>query len=264
MIEYCSLASGSSGNCHFVKSENVSLLVDVGMTAKYIKEALWQIGEDMAHIQAVFITHEHIDHVRGLAVLARKYPFHIYMHESIYVNERLSLMGLDKERFSFLQPGRLTLEDLEIEVFEVPHDAEVTFGYTFTQGEKKLGIATDIGVISEQMAEHLSDCDFLVLESNHDENLVQVGRYPYYLKQRILSETGHLSNKNAGEFLARIIQKHQRLKCCVLAHLSDENNYPELALMSVSNVLSKYAIEAGKDVLIDVAVRKKITQKFRL
>lgn len=264
MIEYCSLASGSSGNCHFVKSESVSLLVDVGMTAKYIREALWQIGEDMAEIKAVFITHEHIDHVRGLAVLAKKYPFRIYMHESIYINQRLSLMGIDKERFCFLSPGRLSIEDLDIEVFDVPHDAEVTFGYTFTQGDRKLGIATDIGVINETLIEHLSDCDFLVLESNHDENLVQVGRYPYYLKQRILSETGHLSNKHAGEFLASIILKHRRLKCCVLAHLSDENNYPELALMSVSNVLSKYEIEAGKDVLIDVAIRRKITQKFRL
>lgn len=264
MIEYCSLASGSCGNSHYIKTDHFNILVDVGMTAKYIKDALKQIGESMNEIDAVFITHEHSDHIKGLAVLAKHYDFSIYLHRSIYAYLEHQLAHIPLERFCFIDEGRLMLQNLAIDIFSVSHDATNTFGFTFEQGEKKIGIVTDIGYISDQARHHLSDCDFLVLESNHDEHLVEVGRYPYVLKQRILSRNGHLSNRSAGEFIAEIYLEKRRLKYCVLAHLSQENNYPELAYMSVENILANHSIQIGRDLMLSVALRRQISDRFRI
>lgn len=264
MIEYCSLASGSCGNSHYIKTEDWNILVDVGMTAKYIKEALHQIGESMSQIDAVFITHEHSDHIRGLAVLARQFDFTIFIDQKIYDYLAPSLAHVPIERFCFIKEGRLDLNNLTVNIFSVSHDATHTYGFTFEQADKKIGITTDIGYISDLARHHLADCDFLVLESNHDEHLVEVGRYPYILKKRILGDAGHLSNRSAGEFIAQIYLANRRLKYCVLAHLSQENNYPELAYMSVQNILSNHSIEIGKDLMIAVAQRRQISDRFRI
>lgn len=264
MIEYCSLASGSCGNSHYIKAGQLDILVDVGMSAKYIREALGQIGESMADIDAVFVTHEHSDHIKGLAVLAKRFDFSIFIARSIYLLLQEQLSHIPIERFVFIEDGCLELDDLFIEIFSVSHDATQTFGFTFEQDGKKIGIATDIGFISDKARQALSDCDFLVLESNHDEHLVEVGRYPYILKQRILSERGHLSNKSAGEFIADLFLESGRLKYIVLAHLSQENNYPELAYLSVEQVLAKREIEVGRDVMVSVALRRQISERFRI
>ena len=264
MIEYCSLASGSCGNSHYIKAGQLDILVDVGMSAKYIREALAQIGESMADIDAVFLTHEHSDHIRGLAVLARRYDFTIFLSRAIYqlLEDRLSHVA--QERFVFIEDGQLELDDVQVKIFSVSHDATHTFGFTFEQAGKKIGIATDIGFISPEAKHALAECDFLVIESNHDEHLVQAGRYPYLLKQRILSKKGHLSNKSAGEFIADIFHEKRRLKFIVLAHLSQENNYPELAYVSVEKVLAEREIEVGRDLMVSVALRQQISERFRI
>lgn len=264
MIEYCSLASGSCGNSHYIKLGQLNILVDVGMSARYITGAMEQIGETMHQVDAVFVTHDHSDHIKGLAVLAKKYPFAIYIAREIYARLQAQLEHIPLERFVFIEDGKLELGDIKIEIFSVAHDATRTFGYTFEREGKKIGIATDIGHISDKVREALGDCDFLVIESNHDEHLVEAGRYPYLLKQRILGEKGHLSNKSAAEFIADIYHQHQRLKFIVLAHLSQENNYPELAYISVEQVLAAREIEVGRDLMMSVALRQQISERFRI
>lgn len=264
MLEYCSLASGSCGNSHYIKAGQWDILVDVGMSAKYIREALDQIGESMHRIDAVFVTHEHSDHIRGLAVLAKRFHFTIFIARSIYQLLEKQLAHIPLERFVFIEDGLMSLGEVTIEVFSVSHDATHTFGFTFEHEDKKLGIATDIGYIDARARRALSDCDFLVIESNHDEHLVEAGRYPYLLKQRILSERGHLSNKSAGELIADIYHSQGRLKYIVLAHLSQENNYPELAYVSVEQVLAERQIEVGRDVMVSVARRRQISERFRI
>lgn len=264
MIEYCSLASGSCGNSHYIKTPEWDILVDVGMSAKYIREALQQIGESMEAIDAVFVTHEHSDHVRGLAVLAKGFDFKIFMAREIYAHLSDRLSHIPLERFEFIDPGEFEWGDLTIEVFPLSHDAQAIYGYAFSQDQKKLGIATDSGYMNGEAREALWDADFLVIEANHDEHLVEAGRYPYALKQRILSDRGHLSNTMAAEFIAELFHENRRLKYCVLAHLSEENNYPELAYKSVEKVLARHEIELGKDLMISVAQRRQISERFRI
>lgn len=262
-MEYCSLASGSSGNCHYIKTEQVSLLVDVGLSAKYIKDALNQVGSSMEEIQAVFISHDHSDHIKGLATLVKKFDFDLYIDRGIYesIKERLSIAD---SRLFFIDEMSFLYKDVLVEIFDISHDATRTFGFSFSQDDKRLSVLTDVGAITQEVYDAICESDFLVIESNHDEHLVENSRYPYHLKKRILSEWGHLSNRDCGELIANVFLDKKRLKFALLAHLSDENNYPELALLSVKQELSRRGIEMGKDLLVEVAHRKEITNVYRI
>lgn len=263
-MEYCSLASGSCGNAHFIRTDELTILLDVGLSARYIKESLRQIGSDMNQVSAVFLTHEHIDHVRGLRVLAKQYEFDLYLHPDHEEVLQEVLQTIDPERIHRLDFGSLQLGDLCLEVFPVHHDASCTLGYTFTQADKTLGIVTDVGFVEEALFERLQHCDVLVLESNHDERLVELGPYPYPLKRRILGEGGHLSNNRAGELIARIYKTHRRLKMALLAHLSQQNNYPDLARMTVHQILEEHEVKADEDLLVEVLHRKQISETYRI
>ncbi|NLY37604.1 MAG: MBL fold metallo-hydrolase [Tissierellia bacterium] len=260
MFEYCSLVSGSSGNCHFIKTSSTKILIDVGLSARRIVKSLEQIGESIEDIDAVFLSHVHGDHTRGLEVLFRRHGFDLYAHESVLEALHLS----PNDRVKALTGGIVDLDALRIESFELPHDAPMTLGFRMGYNDKFLSIATDLGHVSESVMEMLRPSDFLILEANHDEELVRVGPYPYHLKRRILGQEGHLSNEAAGRLISRLYKEEKRLRFVMLAHLSEKNNYPELARISVEKILEEEGIEVGRDLILDVAHRDHCTAVYRI
>ncbi len=232
------LVSGSSGNSTLVGTDRVTVLCDVGVSKKKIEECLGSANFTGADIDAILITHEHIDHVKGLGVFLRKYPVPVYATdrtvEAVFCMNSLGKM--DRELFRPFRPGdTIQLRDLEIRSFSVSHDAADPVCYSFTDGEKKACIATDLGVVTNDLIRGLQGCDYMMIEANHDVRMLEAGPYPYPLKQRILSDCGHLSNEAGGAFIRELLNEH--VKEIRLGHLSKENNYPDLALMTVKQEL---------------------------
>lgn len=233
-MRLCSIASGSSGNCIYVGSDATHLLVDVGISGKRTEQGLNSIGVTVRDLDGIFITHEHADHISGLGVIARKYGIPIYATsgtiEAILTSS--SVGKIDSALFHEIQADeKLTIKDLTVNPMRISHDAAQPVAYRISYGNKKVGICTDLGVYNDYTVECLKGMDALLIEANHDVNMLQVGPYPYYLKQRILGERGHLSNENSGRLLSRIL--HDGLENIILGHLSKENNLPELAYEAV-------------------------------
>lgn len=233
-MRLCSIASGSSGNCIYVGSDNAHLLVDAGISGKRITQGLNSLeltGED---IDGILITHEHSDHIQGLGVIARKYHIPIYATGgTVDAMSRMKSLGRMPERIfhEIREDEPFEIKDMTINPFTIPHDAAQPVGYRLECGTQAVGIATDLGKYNDYIIGHLQNLDALLLEANHDIRMLQVGKYPYYLKQRILGDRGHLSNENAGRLLCRLL--HDNLKAVFLGHLSRENNYEELAYETV-------------------------------
>lgn len=260
-MRLCSIASGSSGNCIYVGSEATHLLVDVGISGKRTESGLHELGLTGRDIDGILITHEHSDHISGLGVLARKYEIPIYATAGTIEAMRYdkSLGNLEEGLFREVQEDKkLTIKDLTVNPMHISHDAAQPVGYRISYGNKKVAVCTDLGVYNDYTVECLKGMDALLLEANHDVNMLQVGPYPYYLKQRILGERGHLSNENSGRLLCRIL--HDNLKTVLLGHLSKENNLPELAYESVRMEinLGENPYKAG-DFDIRVAKRSEVT-----
>ena len=233
-MNLCSIASGSSGNCIYVGSDTTSLLVDVGISGKRIEEGLRSIDRTTEECDGILITHEHSDHIKGLGVISRKHKIPIYCTRGTMeaMGNMSSLGKMPEGLFRPIEADHTyTIGDLEIQPFTISHDAAEPVGFRINQGNKFAGIATDLGYFDEFIVQKLSGLDVLLLEANHDVNMLQVGPYPYYLKQRILGYRGHLSNENSGKLLSRIL--HDNMKAISLGHLSKENNLPELAYEAV-------------------------------
>lgn len=233
-MRLCSIASGSSGNCIYVGSEATHLLIDTGISGKRVEQGLKELELSPRDLDGILITHEHADHISGLGVLARKYELPIYATEGTIraMLEGGSLGKVEEELFHPVKEDeKLILKDLTINPMRISHDAAQPVAYRISYGNKKVGICTDLGAYNDYTVECLKGMDALLLEANHDVNMLQVGPYPYYLKQRILGDRGHLSNENSGRLLCRIL--HDGLRTVLLGHLSKENNLPELAYESV-------------------------------
>lgn len=233
-MRLCSIASGSSGNCIYVGSDATHILIDVGISGKKVEAGLNALELTGRDLDGIFITHEHADHIAGLGVIARKYGVPIYGTKGTldYLRNNNSLGKLDAELFHEVQEdNKLVLKDLVINPMHISHDAAQPVGYRVSYGNKRVAVCTDLGVYNDYTVECLKDLDAILLEANHDVNMLQVGPYPYYLKQRILGDRGHLSNENSGRLLCRIL--HDNMKSVLLGHLSKENNIPELAFESV-------------------------------
>lgn len=254
---FCSLYSGSSGNSIFVSSENTKVLVDAGLSGKKIIEAVQQIDENPKDIDAIFITHEHSDHIKGAGILSRKFDIPIYANEATWVAMKDSLGNIKENNIKVLKKRNgITIRDLDIVCFNTPHDSIAPMGYTFSSGRKKISIVTDIGTFTEEIKKNIIESQVVLLESNHDVQMVKFGPYPYELKRRVLSEIGHLCNEDCGEAIVQIM-KDGMYRNIVLGHLSNTNNVPELAYKSVLNVLNENQLKVGKDLTLKLADRYK-------
>jgi phosphoribosyl 1,2-cyclic phosphodiesterase len=256
-MNLCSLTSGSSGNCIYVGSDNTAILIDTGISGKRVEQGLNDIEMTTSDIDGILITHEHSDHIKGLGVLARKYGIPIYSTRgTIEVMKKMSSLGkIPEELFREVKADEsFSVKDLEVYPFSISHDAAQPVAYRIEHNEKSIGIATDLGMYDKYTIDNLQGLDVLLLEANHDVNMLQVGGYPYYLKQRILSERGHLSNESAGRLLCELL--HDKLQAIILGHLSKENNYEELAYETVcSEVTIGENPYKAVDFLIKVAKR---------
>ncbi len=259
MIKVCSLFSGSSGNCIFVSYNGTSILIDAGVSGKRIEKALEGIGESFENIKGIFITHEHNDHISGAGILSRRYKVPIYANAVTWNAMRPFLGKLSPEYTRQIElEESLLLGDIGIKSFPIPHDAACPVGYNFFIDGKKLTIATDIGHMTKELIANLEKSDMILLESNHDIEMLKTGRYPWPLKQRILGENGHLCNDMAGKVVAYLAENGT--KSFLLGLLSQENNFPELAYRTVCNALMEKNINPREDVYLEVALRDRASK----
>ncbi len=242
-LKFCSLSSGSSGNCYLAGSDNTYILIDAGISARKITSALNSLNVTPSDISGVLVTHEHSDHIKGIDVLAKNYGIPVFSNRKTS-NELIKICRYSDKFIinSFENNVSFNIGDLEIKPFPLHHDAADTVGFSVKNAGSKICTATDTGCITDDIINEISDADLIILEANHDENILKMGRYPWHLKQRILSSHGHLSNTAAGEAIIKMIRKNPKSRQILLAHLSRENNFPEMAYQTIINILEQNSI----------------------
>lgn len=233
-MKFCVLGSGSRGNCLYVESGSTAILIDGGFSGKEIANRLALIGRDISCLKAVFVTHEHHDHISGVGVISRRCRVPVFANQGTF---RGAGKGLQKLfRYEEFETGDITVfEDLQVRSFAVSHDTADPVGFVIDNGKARLGLCTDTGIGSRLISRRLSNCDGLVLEFNHDPQMLKNGPYPQSLKQRVKSSHGHLSNGDGAGLLETVL--HERLHHIVLAHLSETNNLPEIAYTSAEKAI---------------------------
>jgi len=262
-LRFFSLASGSSGNCYYLGTPSFGILIDAGIGVRQIKKMLKEHGVEFEKILAVLITHDHADHIKSVGSLGESFHIPIYATEAVHV-------GISRSRYveEILLASRRVIEkekpfsirDFMITAFEVPHDSSDNVGYMIVYGERKFVIVTDVGHITEVIRHYVGMANHLVLEANYDEEMLKSGAYPDFLKERVASPSGHLSNKEAAEFLAA--HYTHRLKDVWLCHLSRDNNHPELAYKTVDLRLFQEGIRVGKDLSLTALKRMSPSDVF--
>ncbi len=260
MIQLCSLASGSDGNSIYVGTEHTHILIDAGISGKRIEQGLKSIAIDPTHLQGILVTHEHSDHISGLGVMARRYKVPLYMTMATWlaIQNKNKIGKIDVNQICYIQPDiPFTLGNIKITAFKTSHDAVESVCFVFENEKNTIGLATDLGKYDEYIIQALKDVNLLYIEANHDINMLEVGSYPYYLKQRILSDVGHLSNEMSTNLIRDVMSK--RLKHIVLAHLSQENNHPDIAYITVKTLLDRIYKETKQHIQLTVAEKGKIS-----
>lgn len=262
-FSFFSLGSGSCGNCYYLGNSRYGILIDAGIGPRIIKKRLAERGVDISSIYALLITHDHYDHIKSVGYLGEK--LHIPVYATREVHKGIDGCPLIQNSLNgsrrYIEKGKpFNIEDFRITAFNVPHDSTDNAGYFFEFGDQKLTLATDIGTITDEMAYYIGKANHLVIESNYDEDMLQNGRYPYPLKRRIASGWGHLSNRQAAEFLANNYSSHLHNIC--LCHLSGDNNRPELAYRTMAEYFTLKGIKVGQQVSLHVLERNKLSLKI--
>lgn len=256
-MRVASIASGSSGNCIYVGSDRTHLLIDAGSSGKRIEQGIEELGLKAQELDGILLTHEHSDHIAGLGVMARKYSLPIYATQgTVQALSTIKSIGtVDWGLFTKIDADSdFMIGDLTVTPVPVSHDAAQPVAYLFHQGEKSAGVITDLGTYEESLVSRLREINLLLMEANHDVHMLEVGRYPYELKQRILGERGHLSNEACGHLLGEVL--NSRTQDVMLGHLSKENNYEELAYETVRLEISMGDCPyLGNEVPIGIAKR---------
>lgn len=248
----CPLFSGSSGNSIYIGHSGEGILIDAGKNAKQLQRALEDNNLSAETIKAIFITHEHSDHISGIRVFASRYGIKVYASEGT-INAMIG-MGVFNGKFPYycIDENGIDLGNIFIRPFTTSHDSSQSVGYTVELSNgTKLAVCTDLGFISKSVYDAIIGCNIVVIESNHDIGMLQNGPYPYYLKRRILSEKGHLSNEACSKILPELVRNGATR--FVLSHLSKENNIPELAYQTAVSLLSQHKMEVDRDFTIDIA-----------
>lgn len=262
-LEFAPLFSGSSGNAGYVRMGDTRILVDAGLSGQRLARELSKISVDPSSIDALLITHEHSDHVQGAGIMSRRYDLPIYATAGTWREMAGKIGCVDPRNRRVIGADEdFYLGRVNVTPFAIPHDAAEPVGYTFEGLGMKMAIATDLGHLSDRWLSPLAGCDLVLLESNHDVDMLKAGRYPYELKRRILGARGHLSNEDAGR--AAVSLCRMGVKHIILGHLSGENNFPELAWRTVADALEAEGIRPGDDVGLDVARRDALSALYAL
>ena len=234
MVKVCILASSSSGNCTFISSERTRILVDAGLSKRETFARLAAIGEDPKSIDAIIVTHEHSDHVSGLVTLAKTLDIPVYLS---HLTAPTIAWGEFQPKLELFQSGTsFPVGDIDVASFTIPHDAIDPCGFCLTTQGIKISIATDLGYITDSIKVHLRGTDLMLLESNHDLEMLKVGPYPWSVKQRVMGRKGHLSNDIASDYVKR--EMDTRTSTLILGHLSENNNHPEIVRLIASQALN--------------------------
>lgn len=248
MARLCPLFSGSTGNSYYIGSRSAGLLLDAGRSARQLGQMLSRCGIDPLAIQGILITHEHSDHIAGVRVFAKKYGIPVFASQGTLLAMEPSLEGVER----WVLDGPVELAGMQVTPFPTPHDSAESLGFRITtQDHREFALATDLGELTNCVKDHLLGAEFVVVESNHDKEMLRSGPYPYYLKRRILSGRGHLSNGDCAGFLPELAKAGT--KRFLLAHLSKENNTPSLADEAALSALSAAGYRQGTDFWLEVA-----------
>lgn len=244
-MRFSVLASGSSGNATYIENDQHSFLVDAGLSGRKMEELFASIGKKMSDLDGILVTHEHSDHIKGLGIVARKHKVPIYANAKTWLAME-NLVGAIpvEQRFHFDMDSVKTFGGLDIQSFAVSHDAADPMFYVFHENGRKLALITDTGYVSDKMKGIIQASDAYVFESNHDVGMLQMGRYPWSVKRRILSDVGHVSNEDAAVAMSEVLaEKPTKI---YLSHLSKDNNMKDLARMSVEQTLQTKGIIVGE------------------
>lgn len=266
MIKFLSLGSGSSGNCYLLRTENTGILIDAGLSVKTLRKRLKDYGLSLDEVDAVFVTHDHADHIKSVGHLANDHDKPIYATELVHMGINRSYCVTSKltsQHVHIVQKNVVTqVGDFHVTPFHVPHDSSDNVGYRVVADGIVFCLITDIGHVTQEVREQVGQANYLVLEANHDEDMLLNGPYPAYLKGRIRGGNGHLNNRLAAELVSEYATPE--LRHLWLCHLSEENNHPELARKTVETVLREHGLIAGVDFKMDVLKRRVPSEYYEL
>lgn len=260
-FKFCSLSSGSSGNCQYVETDNTRVLIDAGLSGKKIENLLEDIEVEANTIDHILVTHEHGDHIKGTGILSRRYDIPIWANEKTWLSMEGRIGEISEKNINIFDTGKdFQLDDLNIYPFEISHDAVEPVGFCLYNNNAKISIITDTGWVNDNIRKKIKGSSLYLIESNHDAEMLKVGKYPWYLKKRIMSEEGHLSNEESGEVLSDIISGNGEI--VLLGHLSQENNFPLLAYQTVKNIMEEVGVDIHKDITLNLTYREKVTEVY--
>lgn len=266
MLKFISFGSGSSGNSYALYSDNDALMIDAGVGVRTLKKHAKNYGLAMTRVHSLLVTHDHADHIKCVGSMSHELNLPVYATEEVHkgIDRNYCVVHkVDASLRRYIVPGNtVELDSFRVTPFSVPHDSSDNVGYHIETQGVTFCIITDAGRVTEEMGQYISRANFLVLEANHDVEMLQNGPYPQHLKIRIQSGTGHLNNQACGEAIAQYMS--EQLRHVWLCHLSEENNHPELARKTVEAVLRSYGIVVGKDLQLDVLKRTMPTGPYDL
>lgn len=257
MLRFISFGSGSSGNCYYIYTDTDGIMIDAGVGVRALKKYFRDYGISLTQVHHLLITHDHADHIKCVGSISHDWHLPVYatalVHQGIDRNYCVTRKVNPADRHLLISGQTVGMGDFLVTPFHVPHDSSDNVGYMIEAAGKVFTIITDAGRVTEEMGQYILKADYLVIEANHDREMLMAGPYPQHLKERIISGTGHLSNSACGEAVAQYMSEH--LRYVWLCHLSEENNHPELARKTVESVLRSYGILAGKDLQLEVLKR---------
>ena len=254
-LRFSPLFSGSSGNATYIGCDNVHILLDAGVSGSRVTAELQRVGVDPSMLNAILVTHEHSDHIKGIGIISRKYDLPVYATEGTWAGMYSKIGNIPAKNVRFIQPAQdFYVGPIDITPFPIPHDAGQPVGYTFELSGAKLAVATEVGGPRESWMKYIYGAGAVILESNYDPGMLTSGPYPYDLKKRIMGKHGHLSNADAGEIAVELARRGTRQ--IILAHLSKENNYPALALTTCESMFLDSGLIPQEDAKIIVASRE--------
>ncbi|MDO4662208.1 MAG: MBL fold metallo-hydrolase [Tissierellia bacterium] len=263
MTKFATLSSGSSGNSVFIEHDGVKVIVDCGFSGRTIEKLIKDIGEDPSTIDAIFLTHEHTDHVKGAGIISRRFDIPIFANEGTWQGFAKVSGKIKEENIKvFKSDNFMRFKNMDILPIRIHHDANEPVGFVFYLNNKKITLLTDTGYVDQKMLYEIKGSDIYYFEANHDIEALKRGPYPFSTKKRIMSNFGHLSNEQSANYLADIIQG--RREEVFLAHLSNINNTPDLSFATVDEILTSYGLDTKKDIKLNVAPRNKPSEVIKL